>query len=128
MNGTMTRVTEEKIWRRADEFVEPAISIVRRVQEVAEKKGWKMSQVALAWINKTVSSPVVGFTRVEEMEEALPGKREDSYKGGGEISRRFVSAAARDLVLTRPPWPVCKRFLNYLLEKTGLPLGQLLTE
>jgi hypothetical protein len=112
MNGTMTRVTEEKIWRRADEFVEPAISIVRRVQEVAEKKGWKMSQVALAWINKTVSSPVVGFTRVEEMEEALPGKREDSYKGGGEISRRFVSAAARDLVLTRPPWPVCKRFLK----------------
>jgi aryl-alcohol dehydrogenase-like predicted oxidoreductase len=67
----MTRVTEEKSWRRADEFIEPAIIIVRRVQEVAEKKGWKMSQVALAWINKTVSSPIVGFTSVEEMEEAL---------------------------------------------------------
>ncbi|PMD61755.1 Aldo/keto reductase [Hyaloscypha bicolor E] len=52
MNGTTTR----KSWRKADEFVEPAISIVRRVQEVAEIKGWKMSQVALAWINTTVSS------------------------------------------------------------------------
>jgi aryl-alcohol dehydrogenase-like predicted oxidoreductase len=67
----MTRVAEEKSWRRADEFVEPAISIVRRVQEVAEKKGWKMGQVALAWINKRVSSPIIGFTSVEEMDEAL---------------------------------------------------------
>lgn len=51
--------------------MEPAISIVRRVQEVAEKKGWKMGQVALAWINKRVSSPIIGFTSVEEMDEAL---------------------------------------------------------
>ena len=65
------RATEEKSCRRADEFIEPAFSIVRRVQEVAEKKLWKMSQVALAWINKTDSSPIVGFTSVEEMEEAL---------------------------------------------------------
>jgi aryl-alcohol dehydrogenase-like predicted oxidoreductase len=67
----MTRVAEEKSWRREDEFVEPAISIVKRVQEVAEKKGWKMGQVALAWINKRVSSPIIGFTNVEEMDEAL---------------------------------------------------------
>jgi aryl-alcohol dehydrogenase-like predicted oxidoreductase len=51
--------------------VEPAISIVKRVQEQAGKKGWKMSQVALAWINKRVSSPIIGFTSLEEMEEAL---------------------------------------------------------
>lgn len=64
-------MAEEKSWGRADEFVEPAISIVRRVQELAEKKGWKMSQVALAWINKRVSSPIIGFTSVDEMEDAL---------------------------------------------------------
>jgi aryl-alcohol dehydrogenase-like predicted oxidoreductase len=64
-------VAEEKSWRRADEFVEPAISIVRRVQELAEKKGWEMSQVALTWINKRVSSPIIGFTSVDEMEDAL---------------------------------------------------------
>jgi aryl-alcohol dehydrogenase-like predicted oxidoreductase len=71
MNEASTRVAEEKSWRREDEFVEPAISIVRRVQELAEKKGWKMSQVALAWVNKRVSSPIIGFTSLDEMEEAL---------------------------------------------------------
>jgi aryl-alcohol dehydrogenase-like predicted oxidoreductase len=38
--------------------------IVRRVQEVAEKRGWRMSQVALAWIGGKVTSPIVGFSSV----------------------------------------------------------------
>jgi aryl-alcohol dehydrogenase-like predicted oxidoreductase len=45
--------------------------IVQRVQEIAEKKGWKMSHVALAWINKKVSAPIIGFSSVERMDEAL---------------------------------------------------------
>ena len=45
--------------------------IIGRVQELAEKKGWKMSQVALAWINKRISSPIVGFSSVERIDEAL---------------------------------------------------------
>lgn len=51
--------------------MELATSIVRRVQNTAEKKGRKMSQVALAWISKRVSSSIIGFTSLEEMEEAL---------------------------------------------------------
>lgn len=39
--------------------------IIKRVQELAEKKGWKMSHVALAWINKRISSPIIGFSSVE---------------------------------------------------------------
>jgi aryl-alcohol dehydrogenase-like predicted oxidoreductase len=61
-------------WRRPDEFVEPARSIVRRVQAIAEKRGWKMSHVALAWINKRVSSPIIGLSSVGEMEEALASR------------------------------------------------------
>jgi aryl-alcohol dehydrogenase-like predicted oxidoreductase len=30
-----------------------------------------MSQVALAWINKRVTSPIVGFSSVARMDEAL---------------------------------------------------------
>ena len=45
--------------------------IIGRVQELADKKAWKMSTVALAWINKRVSSPIVGFSSVERMDEAL---------------------------------------------------------
>jgi aryl-alcohol dehydrogenase-like predicted oxidoreductase len=30
-----------------------------------------MSQVALAWINKRISSPIIGFSSIERMDEAL---------------------------------------------------------
>ena len=36
--------------------------IIERVEEVAEKKGWKMSQVALAWIREKGCIPIVGLT------------------------------------------------------------------
>jgi len=48
--------------------------IIIRVQELAEKKGWKMSQVALAWINKRCASPIIGFSSVERMDEAIEAK------------------------------------------------------
>ena len=51
--------------------VEPDISIIKRVQELADKKGWKMSQVALAWINRNISSPIIGFSSVDRMDEAI---------------------------------------------------------
>lgn len=38
--------------------------IITRVEEIAKKKGWTMSQVALAWIDKKVSSPIVGISSV----------------------------------------------------------------
>ena len=38
---------------------------------MAEKKGWKMSQVALAWINKRISSPIIGFSSIERIDEAI---------------------------------------------------------
>jgi aryl-alcohol dehydrogenase-like predicted oxidoreductase len=41
------------------------------VQEIAEKKDWKMAHVALAWINKRISSPIIGFSSEERMDEAL---------------------------------------------------------
>jgi len=45
--------------------------IVARVEELAQKHDWKMSQVALAWINKRISSPIIGFSSVERLDEAL---------------------------------------------------------
>lgn len=50
--------------------VEPDQSIIRRVQEVAEKRGWPMAHVALAWIGSRVASPIIGFSSVARMEEA----------------------------------------------------------
>lgn len=50
---------------------EPDISIIKRVQEIADKKDWKMSQVALAWINRNITSPIIGFSSVDRMDEAI---------------------------------------------------------
>jgi aryl-alcohol dehydrogenase-like predicted oxidoreductase len=41
------------------------------VEEIAKKRDWKMAHVALAWINKRVSSPIIGLSTVERMDEAI---------------------------------------------------------
>ncbi|KAL8926844.1 MAG: hypothetical protein Q9208_002653 [Pyrenodesmia sp. 3 TL-2023] len=45
--------------------------IVSRVEELAKKHDWKMSHVALAWANKRISSPIVGFSSIKRIDEAL---------------------------------------------------------
>ncbi|KAL9597173.1 MAG: hypothetical protein Q9219_005339 [cf. Caloplaca sp. 3 TL-2023] len=46
--------------------------INQRVQEMAEKKDWKMSQVALAWIRSKNCIPIVGLTStsIQRLDEA----------------------------------------------------------
>lgn len=46
-------------------------AIIKRVHEIAEKKGWSMAAVSLAWINAKVSAPIVGMSSVKRVEEAL---------------------------------------------------------
>jgi len=50
--------------------------INKRVQEVAERKGWKMSQVALAWIRGKGCIPIVGLNSpsLERLDEACAGR------------------------------------------------------
>ncbi|KAL4796463.1 Aldo/keto reductase [Aspergillus venezuelensis] len=47
------------------------VAIIRRVMELAEKKEWAMAHVALAWINKRVSSPIIGLSKIERVEQAI---------------------------------------------------------
>lgn len=54
--------------------VEPDITIIKRVVEIAEKKGWPMAHVALAWINTKVTSPIIGFSKVERIDQAVSAK------------------------------------------------------
>jgi aryl-alcohol dehydrogenase-like predicted oxidoreductase len=55
-------------------LTEADTAILSRVEELANKKGGKMSQIALAWINENISSPIIGFSSVERMDEALAVK------------------------------------------------------
>ncbi|XXH02481.1 hypothetical protein Hte_008857 [Hypoxylon texense] len=51
-----------------------AVEIISRVEELANRKGWTMSQVALAWTLKRVTSPIIGFSSVGRMDEALSAR------------------------------------------------------
>ncbi|KAK2014523.1 aldo/keto reductase [Colletotrichum eremochloae] len=51
--------------------VEPDLTIIKRVQEIAEKRNWPMSHVALAWINKRITSPIIGFSSVDRIDQAI---------------------------------------------------------
>ena len=47
------------------------MQIVARVHELAERKGCKMSQIALAWQwAKGVASPIVGATKARYLDDA----------------------------------------------------------
>ncbi|RFU35398.1 hypothetical protein B7463_g952, partial [Scytalidium lignicola] len=69
--GSTIRSKPEK---EAGGLTEIDAKIIQRVQELAEKKGWKMTHVALAWINKRVSSPIVGFSSVARLDEAIEAR------------------------------------------------------
>jgi len=45
--------------------------IIKRTLELAEKKGWKMSQVALAWIIQKGTIPICGFSNLSRLDEAV---------------------------------------------------------
>ncbi|KZT41574.1 Aldo/keto reductase [Sistotremastrum suecicum HHB10207 ss-3] len=50
--------------------------IIDRVEELAKKKGWPMSQVALAWLNSKITSPIIGISSVARLEESIiPDKK-----------------------------------------------------
>jgi len=70
--GSTARSSKEKESPSSTTGTAPIdLKIIARVQEIAEKHGWKMSQVALAWINKKVASPIIGFSSVERIDEAI---------------------------------------------------------
>lgn len=62
-----------------------ARTIVSRAQEIAERRGWPMSHVSLAWLGRRVTAPIIGFSSVDRMAEALAARgkvlspEEESY-------------------------------------------------
>jgi aryl-alcohol dehydrogenase-like predicted oxidoreductase len=71
--GNTARSTSEIQSGAFPEFAtsEPNASIIKRVVELADKKGWPVSHVALAWVNKRVTSPIIGLSSVKRLAEAV---------------------------------------------------------
>ncbi|KAK3316652.1 NADP-dependent oxidoreductase domain-containing protein [Apodospora peruviana] len=53
---------------------EPDLTIIKRVVELADKHEWPISHVALAWINKRVTSPIVGISSISRLEEHISAR------------------------------------------------------
>ena len=56
--------------------------VVERLEEVAKEKGLKPAQLALAWLvnKKDVAAPIVGPTRIEQLEELEVKRLEEPYR------------------------------------------------
>lgn len=67
-----------------------------RVAELAEKHGWPMAHVALAWINARVTSPIVGCTKMQRIEEAV--------SGNGKVLTKDEEGYLEELYQPRPVW------------------------
>ncbi|KAI0204628.1 aldo-keto reductase [Astrocystis sublimbata] len=48
--------------------------IITRVSEIAAKRKWPMSHVSLAWLNRRVTAPILGFSSEERILEALSAR------------------------------------------------------
>jgi aryl-alcohol dehydrogenase-like predicted oxidoreductase len=67
------------------------------VEELAKKKGVRMAQIAVAWGLKRVTAPIVGTTKVENLEEMV-GER--NITCGSPLRVLIKTAAALDVELT----------------------------
>jgi aryl-alcohol dehydrogenase-like predicted oxidoreductase len=70
--GTETaRTTAAKgtVWEK--KFSEAEVEIITRVQKLSEKKSCTMAQVAIAWVMTKVTSPIVGVSSVERLEQNI---------------------------------------------------------
>jgi len=47
-------------------------TIINRVEELAKKHNVKMAQIAMAWINTKVDSPIIGMSSPARLEDAIP--------------------------------------------------------
>ncbi|KAI1633790.1 NADP-dependent oxidoreductase domain-containing protein [Biscogniauxia mediterranea] len=68
---TARAALEKAAWPDAHGTVEPDLTIIRRVAEVAARRGCTMAQVALAWVARRAASPIVGFSSEDRVREAL---------------------------------------------------------
>lgn len=71
-SDTLRGKTDKVAKGKYDHMEKQDIKIVARVQELAEKYGCKMSQIAIAWhFAKGVASPIIGATKTKYVDDAV---------------------------------------------------------
>ncbi len=72
-SGETSKRLEEDAYARFkyDATAEADGKIIRRVEELAEKRGVSMTEISLAWLLTKVTSPVVGATKLSHVDSAV---------------------------------------------------------
>ena len=71
-SSTLRGQTDRVVHGKYDHMQEADIKIVERVCQLAEQKGCKASQIALAWLwAKGVASPIIGATKTQYIDDAV---------------------------------------------------------
>ena len=71
-SGTKRDTTDKILHRKYDREKENNIAIVKRVEELASRRGVTMSEIALAWhFAKGVAAPIVGATNARHFDDAV---------------------------------------------------------
>jgi len=66
-----TRINSNKGTPSERQLIGGDATIINRVEELAQKKNCKMSQIALAWVGSKVVSPIVGINSVQRLHESI---------------------------------------------------------
>ena len=84
-------------------YTEADYDIADRVVQVAREKDVLPIQVALAWVVQQpgISAPIVGASRLEQLDQLIDGLSVTSERGREALPRREVRAAPRPWTLTR---------------------------
>ena len=68
---TEVTTVRSETYLKQNKLSEADLEIIGRVEKVAKDRGWNMTEVALAWVNKRSTSPIIGFSSVERIDQAL---------------------------------------------------------
>ncbi|KAK1227830.1 hypothetical protein PQX77_009143 [Marasmius sp. AFHP31] len=70
-NGAPPRLESFKGTAWEYKFSEADETTIRRVEEIAKKRGVPMAKVALAWLALKVTSPIIGTASLKRLEENI---------------------------------------------------------
>ncbi len=96
--GDTSSVRSQLVSPHTSGLAEADEEIIRRVEKVAGEKGWKMSQVSLAWHRSKGTIPIVGFNSLPRIEEACD-------LGGKELGDKEIRVPGRALRSRAHHWP-----------------------
>ncbi|WP_339898545.1 L-glyceraldehyde 3-phosphate reductase [uncultured Gilvimarinus sp.] len=71
----------EQIYLSENDITESTIAKIKALNEVAEARGQSLAQMALAWVlnNKTVTSAIIGASRVEQIEDSVAALKNTAF-------------------------------------------------